>query len=105
MEKITIKINRPDVSQADVNQLQNFFNGLPENRKKQLAENYSSFASWLKDKSPQLYNNIYPCIMDVWNQIQDILEDVLEGLVIVAAAPIIIAVEGIKAIGKWLDDL
>lgn len=105
MAKITLNINRSDISKADVDQLQNYFNGLPENRQRILIENYSSFASWLKDKSPRLYNNVYPYLKEVWSQIQDILEDVLEGLVIVAAAPVIIAVEGIKAIGEWLDDL
>lgn len=108
MANIQININRSDVSQSDINQLQNFFNGLPDSKQKILAENYSSFSSWLKEKSPRLYNNIYPILSNVWNQIQDLLEDILEGVAIgaavVVAAPIVGVYEGLKALGKWLDD-
>jgi len=125
MAKITLNINRSDVSKADVDQLQNYFNGLPESRQRILIENYSSFASWLKDKSPRLYNNVYPYLRDIWNQIQNTLEEILCGLAIGAIAtvttPIVGIVEGVKegfengleagvkkgfkAMGDFLDDI
>ena len=73
------------------------------------VDNYDNFKKWLYDDHYPFYLSVKNELHDLWDEIQGILSDILEGVVIGAAAvvalPVIGAVEGIKAIGRWLDDL
>lgn len=73
------------------------------------AGTFDNFKKWLYDDHYSFYLSVKNELHDLWDEIQSILSDILEGVVIGAAAvvalPVIGAVEGIKAIGKWLDDL
>lgn len=90
-------------------QIQNFFNGLSDAQKQQVASNKDSFSYWLNNRAPQIYRKVSAYIDELWEQIESVLEDIVEGLAIgaavVVAAPIVGVVEGVKAIGRWLDDL
>lgn len=76
---------------------------------KQKLNSYDNMCKWLKDDHYSFYLQVKDCLIDVWNEIKSILEDIFEGIfevgVCIAAAPVVLAVEGLKALGKFLDDL
>lgn len=70
---------------------------------------YDSFCSWIRGEDPYFYNAIKAKLREVWEEFKttvgEIAEGIAEGVIIAAATPVVIAVEGIKALGRWLDDL
>lgn len=70
---------------------------------------YDNMCSWLRRDHYSFYLEVRNNLSELWDEIQEFIGDLFEGLAIGAAAvvalPVIGAVEGIKAIGKWLDDL
>lgn len=90
-------------------QIQYYFNGLTDAQKQHVASSKNSFAYWLNNRAPHIYRKVADYIDELWEQIESVLAEILEGLAIgaavVVAAPIIGAVEVAKKVGKWLDSL
>lgn len=70
---------------------------------------YDNMCNWLRRDHYSFYLDVRNNLSELWDELQTFIGEILEGVAIGAAAvvalPIIGAVEGIKAIGKWLDDL
>lgn len=105
-----LKVHVSDhVDYQTARQIENYFNDLTDSQKQHVASSKDSFSYWLHNRAPQIYRKVSSYIDEIWSQIEDVLGEILEGVAIGAAAvvalPVIGAVEGIKAIGRWLDDL
>lgn len=125
MAKISLNINRPDVTQQDINTLERYLNGLPPSTVETISHNTSSFSTWLREKNYNLYRRLHPYIDEILNELKNIVSDILEGVGKGAAAvvvtPIVGIIEGVaegfengleagvkkgfKAMGNFLDDL
>ena len=83
--------------------------GLSGSRKATAVLDFEHFCSWLRGEDTSFYYAIKNKLHDLWEEVKSTIGEIAEGLAIWAAAvvalPAIAAVEGIKAIGKWLDDL
>lgn len=70
---------------------------------------YENMVDWLRRDHYSFYLDVRNFLHDLWDEIKSTVSDIAEGLAIgaavVVAAPIVGVVEGVKAIGRWLDDL
>lgn len=106
---MNITVNNPNIDYQDARDIERAFNSLRSGRQQTVASSYSNFCDWLRDDHYSLYSRISSQLRDIWDELCDVFSEILEGVAIGAAAvvalPVIGAVEGIKAIGRWLDDL
>ncbi|MDM8146812.1 hypothetical protein QUW02_12935 [Bacteroides eggerthii] len=71
-------------------------------------KSYDNMCDWLRKDHNSFYNQVKDNLYELWEEVKNIVSDILEGIglgaAIVIAAPVVGVIEGIKAIGKWLDD-
>lgn len=71
-------------------------------------KSYDNMCDWLRKDHYSFYNQVKNNLYELWEEVKKIASDILEGVAIgaavVVAAPVIGLYEGIKAIGKWLDE-
>lgn len=77
-------------------------------RKATAVLDFDHFCSWLRGEDSSFYYAIKNKLRELWDDVKSTIgefaEGVAEGVTIVALAPVVGVVEGIKAIGRWLDD-
>lgn len=125
MAKISININRPDVTQQDVRTLENYLNGLTAATSENIRQNTGNFSQWLKGKDSRLYKTLSPYISEIFAQIKEFFENILIGAAKIYAGavctPMVGIYEGVKeglnngleagvkkgfnAMGNFLDEL
>ena len=85
------------------------WNGMSASRKATAVLDFDHFCSWLRGEDSSFYYSIKDKLRELWDEIKSTVTDIAEGIAIgaavVVAAPIVGVVEGVKAIGRWLDDL
>ena len=85
------------------------WNGMSASRKATALLDFDHFCSWLRGEDSSFYYAIKNKLRELWDEVKstigEIAEGVAEGVAIAALAPVVGVVEGVKAIGRWLDDL
>lgn len=85
------------------------WNGMSAGRKATAVLDFDHFCSWLRGEAPSFYYAIKNKLGELWNEVKstigEISEGIAEGIAIITIAPVVGVVEGVKAIGRWLDDL
>lgn len=84
------------------------WNEMSASRKATAVLDFDHFCSWLRGEDSSFYYAIKNKLRELWDDVKSTIgefaEGVAEGVAIVALAPVVGVVEGIKAIGRWLDD-
>lgn len=67
-------------------------------------KSYDNMCDWLRKDHYSFYNQVKNNLYELWEEVKKIASDIFAIGVGIAVAPVIGIYEGIKAIGKWLDD-
>lgn len=96
------------MTEAQKNKFKQFCNELDKAEAATNLKSYDNMCDWLREDHYSFYNQVKDDLYELWEEVKKIASDILEGVAIgaavVVAAPVIGLYEGIKAIGKWLDE-